>query len=281
MSNNYETIDLQEGTGDLSGPAALLVTDHYPADPQRTKYFDTLSEIQGDLAVGEVKVFGKIYKERRETCFYCLTNSSMDYSGRTLLPKAPVEGGIVDTLFQTINSSEFRKKFSTMIPGHPIQMPDFNAVFINWYRPPSTTGPKPDGLGWHADDERSHASDIILSITLTEQNGERCFEMRPKKATSGCTWSRELPHQSVLLMLPGCQDSFKHRVSDRKKNLAQKTITGGRINLTFRALKPSSAPTKPPHSALPLPKHFLPLPNPLPKNLPPLPKHFLPLPKEN
>lgn len=164
----------------------------------------------------------------------------MHYSGRTLEPQRPPAGGLIESFFNVFRDPSHMEMYREAAPG--IELPEmgvFNAVFVNWYRPPSEKEPtdKPDGLGWHADDERSHANGTILSITFTEENGERLFQMRPKKATSGCTWQCELSHLSTLLMLTGCQDSFKHCVSDQKTNLAKKKITGGRINLTFRCLK--------------------------------------------
>lgn len=239
MIDAAEIVPLSDGSGRRrDGPAAVVLNGMFEDDPERRSYYDLLAEIRPFLSVGTVEVFGK-HEERRMTAFFSTDNCPMQYSGRELAPQKPVPGGQIDTLFRAFAMDEMKDTFRDLIDGVPIELPKFNAVFVNWYRPPAEIpeGKKPDGLGWHADDERSHNSDIIMSMTYTEQNGERVFQMRPKTATSGFTWQSELQHQSILLMLPGCQDAFKHRVSDRKTNLAKKLITGGRINLTFRALK--------------------------------------------
>lgn len=218
-------------------PAALLFTDIYDPDPDRKVYKDILEEIIHNLDRGSVNVYGKVHPERRLTTFFSITGSLMQYSGREITPVLPVENGHISKLFDMINSSEFKVMFKNITPGIILDLPTFNSVFINWYRPIGIIEEKkPDGLGWHSDDERSHSSDIILSMTYCEKNGERLFEMRPKNATSGYEWRCELPHQSFLFMLPGCQDKKKHQINSRKTNLAKKIITGGRLNLTFRAL---------------------------------------------
>lgn len=226
-------VDLSEGCGNRTGPAAVLVENLFDKDPGRRTYYDLLKEIRPHLRVGTVNVFGQ-HKERRMTAFFSTGNAPMQYSGRTLKPTRPPAGGIVEALFRRLSGEETREFFRATEPR--VKLPEFNAVFVNWYRPPKA-GEAPDGLGWHADDESCHESRVILAVTYASKNGERLFRMRPKRATSGCTWEKELRHQSVLVMLPGCQQAFKHCVSSRKTNLAGKKITGGRISLTFRALR--------------------------------------------
>ena len=233
-----DTVRLEDGSGDMRGDAAILYEKIFDDDPEREMYYNLLDEVQSNLTVGTVEVFGT-HRERRMTCSYSTTGMSFTYSGRKVEPHTPQEGGLIGILFECINHDEIKELFREI---SNVELPEFNTVFINWYRPPDhesrANETKPDGLGWHADDERSHRSQIILSMTFCEKNGERFFEMRPKHLKSGCSWKYELPHQSVLLMLPGCQNAYKHRVSDRVTNSERKKITGGRLNLTFRALSP-------------------------------------------
>lgn len=123
-----------------------------------------------------------------------------------------------------------------MVLEYGLKMPRFNAVFINKYRSPKELAAaaidKVDTLGWHADDEREQRiADTILSFTVCEIGGERVFELRPKKATSGVSRQVQLDSLSCFIMLPGCQNRWKHRISDRVN------VLGARYNLTFRSLQ--------------------------------------------
>lgn len=197
--------------------------------------YDTLlRELQPYLTVGKVKVFGKEYDESRKTCYFSFGDGQMNYSGRTLDPVRPPEGSMIENLMHMVNDVQFRENAIARDPVLANVIPEFNAVFINWYRPPGDT-PKNDGLGPHSDDERYLASQVILSITFCGENGERIFRFHNKK--DGTTTTFELPDGSALWMLPGCQQLYKHSVSNRKTNLAGRRITGGRLNFTFRCVK--------------------------------------------
>lgn len=82
-----------------------------------------------------------------------------------------------------------------------------------------------DSIGWHADlDPVMGSQPAIASISLGHQ---RKFQLRFKEKYSVIHdfW---LAHGSLLLMKPGCQQSFIHQVPKTTKSV------GVRVNLTFR-----------------------------------------------
>lgn len=199
-------------------------------------YATMLEELRPYLSVGEVTIMGKKYVENRETCYFSLVDGDMTYSGRKLEPIRPPKGSMVELIMNMAQDPDFQNTVIKTNPELAGKIPKFNAVFINWYRPPGDTE-KNDGLGPHSDDEKYLAHQTILSLTFCEKNGERIFKFHEKKGSTKTVEQFELPDGAALWMLPGCQDNYKHSVSDRKTNLAGENITGGRINLTLRCVK--------------------------------------------
>ncbi len=171
-----------------------------------------LNEILPYLESGEIKMGGKSFIERRMTALFSFQNSPMNYSGRIVQPKIPQLNTIIYQILGYVNSTNFRQEISGL--GLTITLPIFNAIFVNWYRPPSgIPKSKDDGLGFHSDDESSLSSDIILSITFCEINGERLFRIRTRYndngsiRTSGYDWEAEPKDKSILIMLPIISDN--------------------------------------------------------------------------
>ena len=186
-------------------------------------------------------MMGRPCPEKRMTRLYAMTSTQMRYSGRVVTPIIPEATSQIHQLLQHINTVEFAREMTQL--GLPkTVLPHFNAVFVNWYRPPSLTTSL-DGLGYHADDETDLESDVILSLTLCPKGGERLFRFRAKRKedgsvkTSGYDWEKELENNSILVMLNRCQQQYKHTVVPRSTRLDRSKITGGRLNLTFRALR--------------------------------------------
>ncbi len=95
----------------------------------------------------------------------------------------------------------------------------YQLVIGNYYRSGS------DHIGWHSDNEPSMgASPAIASISL---GATRRFQLKPKKSKETPT-TFELTHGSLILMLPGCQEGWQHRLCKTAKPMDE------RINLTFR-----------------------------------------------
>lgn len=206
-------------------------------DGGNSSYSVLLNEVKPHLTQGSVKLGGNVYKEGRLTAMFSKTNAVMKYSGRTLSPIAPKRGGYLDILLDLFNEGEFRDLLTSEVQHLQGILPKFNAVFINWYRPPSETGGNMDGLGPHSDDTSGMTSDIIVSITLCEPGGEKLFAMHDKAQGEKVVWQAELADGDIVIMLPGCQKLYKHSVSKRVTHLDRTKITGGRLNITLRALK--------------------------------------------
>ncbi|MGR8934230.1 MAG: alpha-ketoglutarate-dependent dioxygenase AlkB family protein [Gammaproteobacteria bacterium] len=99
----------------------------------------------------------------------------------------------------------------------------FNSVLVNLYRNGE------DYVGWHADNEPElGAQPLIASLTV---GAERRFAFRRKHA-SECG-SLLLSSGSLLIMLPDFQHHWLHSVP------IDKSVTQGRINLTFRKVFPA------------------------------------------
>lgn len=82
-----------------------------------------------------------------------------------------------------------------------------------------------DSIGWHADTEETLAErPPIASISL---GVTRRFSLRPNDKSTFPTHF-DLTHGSLLLMLPGCQQTHKHQLPKRPN------LTERRINWTFR-----------------------------------------------
>lgn len=209
-----------------------------PISHEGKDVYDLLrDELQQHFSVGTIKLGGRICNERRMTCYFTLDNNAvMKYSGRELIPTPPPKGSYLHILMVMVNDPQFRSHLATMNPRLKDVLPRFNAVFCNWYRPPSETD-KPDSLGPHSDDETDLASDVIMSFTYCQENGERIFKMHEKFGSTKTIAEFELKDGAIMVMMPGCQRLCKHSVSDRITNLSGKRITGGRISLTFRCIR--------------------------------------------
>ena len=187
-------------------------------------YDDLLNEIKQYLIQGVVKLRGE-HEERRLTALFAPSVRMMKYSGRTLTSIEIKKGGIIERLLHLVNDA------------YPNGV-GYNAVFVNWYRPIDITPTgKADCLGWHSDDTRDMLCETILSMSFCENHGKRVFRFRDRSKTKGHDWQCDIGHGDILVMLPGCQDKYKHCVPNLKKTLTGQSIAGGRINLTFRSLK--------------------------------------------
>jgi len=100
----------------------------------------------------------------------------------------------------------------------------FNSVLINYYRDGQ------DSVSWHSDDETELGDNpVIASLSL---GVTRRFELKHRhKKVQKVTC--DLCHGSLLIMGPGVQAHWQHQIPK------QPEIVDGRINLTFRAIKPS------------------------------------------
>ncbi len=99
----------------------------------------------------------------------------------------------------------------------------FNSVLINYYRDGH------DSNGWHADDEPELGTNpVIASVSL---GAARDFHLRHNHDKQ-LKYSIALEHGSLLIMQGTTQRYWKHHIPKRAQ-------AEGRINLTFRTIKPN------------------------------------------
>lgn len=213
--------------------------DLWPTDEDGREVYDVLlEEIKPDLQRGTIMLGGRLCQEARPTTMYSQVAAVMKYSGRVLQPKRPKKNGYIERLLDIVRTQEFRDLLCEEHAEIATQIPIFNAVFVNWYRPPSECeGDHMDNVGPHSDDVSELDSEVIFSLTFCQSGGERLFTFFDKQANEREYWKQELKNGDGLLMMQGCQRRFKHSVSSRKTHLDRTKITGGRINLTFRLMK--------------------------------------------
>lgn len=166
---------------------------------------------------GKIMLFGRELSEPRLTAW--IGDCDYTYSGRTV--RARPWPKILTAL---------RDRVEVHV-GHK-----FNSVLLNRYR----TGL--DSMGFHSDDEPELGKNpIIASVTF---GVARRFVLKPKRKTeSGKDFDAWLGHGSLLVMGGTCQHTFRHAVPK------QRTVTGERLNLTFRNLLRWSSPASAPRSA--------------------------------
>ncbi len=150
-----------------------------------------------------VQLFGKTHKVPRLTAFYGDEGVEYRYSGLR-----HCASGWPPTL-HTLNM-----RIDRMLQT------GFNTVLLNWYRDGR------DSMGFHADDEASLGSDpVIASVSL---GAERRFVIKSRDTSRKFKREVFLRGGSLLVMAGKFQAEWLHGVP------AEKSVTDGRINLTFR-----------------------------------------------
>lgn len=95
----------------------------------------------------------------------------------------------------------------------------FNSVLLNYYRDGN------DSVAWHSDRESVLGKNpIIASVSFGQV---RSFDIRNKQNHSE-HYAVKLEHGSFLLMKPGLQEHWEHRIAKSIKPMK------ARVNLTFR-----------------------------------------------
>ena len=97
----------------------------------------------------------------------------------------------------------------------------FNVCLINKYENGT------EGMGWHSDNEPELG--LQPTITSVSLGAHRRFDIRDRN--TGSTWHVMLEQGSLLLMSGDSQTRYKHQVPQSR------TVTGARINLTFRYIE--------------------------------------------
>ena len=149
-----------------------------------------------------VKVYSRLYKVPRLTCFLADDGISYIYSGIKHIGK-----GWPDWFFPLLEN--VRNTCGTK----------FNGCLLNLYRDGN------DCMGWHSDNEKE--LDPQKSIASLSLGSTRDFILKERKTISKEKLS--LSTGDLLIMHPECQKNWIHSLPRRKK------IIGNRVNLTFRA----------------------------------------------
>ena len=161
----------------------------------------------------EITLFGRRVLQPRLVAWYGDQEARYAYSGLRLEPKPwhPLLLALKSRLEEASN-------------GH------FNSVLANAYRDGN------DSMGWHSDDEPElGANPRIASISL---GAERTFLLRRVLALrKPGEKSRKLllTHGSLLMMRGDSQKNFQHSIPKTR------SVTGLRINLTFRLVRAQEA----------------------------------------
>lgn len=150
----------------------------------------------------KIKIIGKTIPVPRLECMYGDEGCDYVYSKSVLLQPIAWTPELQQLRLHIESSTGYR----------------FHIVLCNRYRDGR------DSNGWHADNEKSMGkSPAIASITLGQK---RKFQMRQgKKGKPVDIW---LEHGSLLVMHPGCQESWVHQLPKTTQPVEE------RINLTFR-----------------------------------------------
>lgn len=151
---------------------------------------------------GQIRLFGKMIDEPRQSAFYGDNGLTYTYSGRKQQAKTWVEPLL-----------EIKERVEKCL------LIGFNSVLANLYRCGR------DSMGWHSDNEKELGREpVIASISF---GASRYFQL--KHITNTClTQTLELTSGSLLLMQGTTQHYYKHQIPKTNK------VDYPRINLTFR-----------------------------------------------
>jgi alkylated DNA repair dioxygenase AlkB len=183
---------------------------------------DALQRHLGEAIAWEqptVRLFGHRHAVPRLTCWLGDRGCHYRYSGLLQLPQP-----------WTPPLQELRRRLEEGLGCR------FNSLLLNRYRSGD------DRMGWHADDEPELAADQpIASLSL---GAVRCLRFRPRPASGRVPHplaagqpplQLELAHGDLLVMDGPTQRHWQHALPARRR------VSGERINLTFRLVRPGRA----------------------------------------
>jgi len=202
-ADDFETIPLPD-----TPDCYLLYKEYFLNSSIADKLYKDLEQ-QVPWKQEQVRVYGKTYPTPRLSAWYGDSNAQYAYSGVIHHPLPWRE-----------DLQSIQQDLSSLLSVH------FNSVLLNYYRDGR------DGVGWHSDDEPELGPEpVIASLSL---GTTRCFQLRPTapKSVKKTTLKLHLPHGSLLVMAGKMQHFWQHCLTK------ERSIQAGRINLTFRCVKP-------------------------------------------
>lgn len=177
----------------------------------------------------DVRVFGKICKQRRDVVFLSNSVKKYTYAGYDAMAKPIPEE--FDPIMKIFESEKF------------------NGILVNRYNNGD------EYIGAHSDDESSLTPIGVISITFNEKDGERRFQIRPKKdmevkingvltfCEQGKVCCEVVTTDKMVIIMKGhkFQDLFTHGIPvqtnpvrlGRKRNTENAKV-GTRWSLTLR-----------------------------------------------
>jgi alkylated DNA repair dioxygenase AlkB len=211
------TLDRQLSLFASSGPEPLAMPDAtvtytpgFVSSEESRRCFEAL---QRDVAWRSelITAYGKQFPMPRLTAWYGDPGVSYTYSRILNLPQPWTE--VLQALRRRVEAAA----------GHR-----FNGVLLNMYRDGN------DSISWHSDDEPEFGErPVIASLTF---GATRKFRLRHKHRPELETVEVPLEDGSLLVMAGDTQRCWEHEI--RKS----KTVSGPRINLTFRWVVPPGGP---------------------------------------
>jgi len=155
-----------------------------------------------------IRVAGRDCMQNRKTCFFALHKGlNYRYSGTDNAdapPFPPVVQRVGDRATEVVGGA--------FVP---------NYCLLNWYDDGR------ENIGWHADDERDLAEEMIVSCSF---GAARFFDLR-RRDDHKAKIRLELPSGSIVVMGPGTQKHYHHQVP------TQARIKDPRFNLTYRCVR--------------------------------------------
>lgn len=155
-----------------------------------------------------LKLYGREHPIPRTQVWMGDDDARYRYSGRDFQPEPwhPTVAALRDRVANQLEELGLRVRF--------------NSVLLNRYVDGN------ERMGWHSDDEPELGQQpIIAALSL---GAERPLRFRWKRG-EGKPFNVWLPHDSLLVMGPGCQSDLQHALLPRR-------IPGLRISLTFRQI---------------------------------------------
>lgn len=196
----------------LDSPSLTLLTGLL-GEPEASRL---LTQLDRGLAWQRptLRLYGREHPIPRRQLWMGDPDARYRYSGRDFLPEPwhPAVAALRDRVVSALAEA-----------GTPAR---FNSVLLNRY-----AGGE-ERMGWHSDDEPELGPDpLIAALSLGVERPLR-FRWKDRSREAFNVW---LPHDSLLLMGAGVQDSLQHALLPRR-------LSGLRISLTFRLVYPASSP---------------------------------------
>lgn len=165
----------------------------------------TIDEILADLKWREdkIKMFGKVYEQKRRVAWYGDVGIQYTYSGITM-----------NAVEWTVQLENIQRKLNEDLAHQ------FNSVLVNLYRDGE------DYMSWHADNEKELGHQPTIASLSFGTSRDFFFKHNSTQEKI----KLNLEHGDLLVMKGNVQEYWKHSLPKRKR------VNSMRLNLTFRKI---------------------------------------------